>query len=79
MFEVLLSKSKVEWERAVIVDFDEYLSSSSNSNKKVLNSLRVIDLASLLLEPLRIIFLKVLIKQISKEYNFEASDFIFNR
>ena len=70
MLKELLSESKEGQGRAVIVDSKEYYFSSSISNQKVLNSLRVIDLTSFLLKSLLISFLRVLIKLISKGYIF---------
>ena len=70
------SLSKVRWGRAVIVNSEEFLFSSDTSNQKVLNSLRVIDLASFLLKLLEINFFGVFIKLISKGYSLEALEFM---
>ena len=60
-WSTILFKSKEKLGRAAIVDSKEYLSSSGISNQKVLNSLRVIDLTSFLLESLLISFLEYLL------------------
>ena len=62
-----------------MVSYDKCLSSSNESDQKIYNLLRVIDLAYLFLESLRIGFLRLFSKPISKGYNFKALYFILSR